>query len=87
MTCRAISRRSSRRCETAWNKGRLDFVLPDGRRFRAEGREPGHVAEVTIHNPDCFARLIREGDLGFSDAYLEGWWSTPGPAGADGPRA
>ena len=24
-----------------------------------------------------FARLIREGDLGFADAYLEGWWSTP----------
>jgi cyclopropane-fatty-acyl-phospholipid synthase len=59
------------------NKGRLDFILPDGRRFRVEGREPGHVGEVTIHNPDCFARLIREGDLGFSDAYLEGWWSTP----------
>ena len=30
-----------------------------------------------MHNPDCFARLIREGDLGFSDAYLEGWWTTP----------
>jgi cyclopropane-fatty-acyl-phospholipid synthase len=57
--------------------GRLDFVLPDGRRFRAEGTRPGPVAEVQIHNPDTFARLIREGDLGFSDAYLEGWWSTP----------
>ena len=32
---------------------------------------------MTIHNPDLFARLIREGDLGFCDAYLEGWWSTP----------
>ena len=30
-----------------------------------------------IHNPEVFARLIREGDLGFSDAYLEHWWSTP----------
>jgi len=57
--------------------GRLDFVLPDGRRFRAEGPNPGPVAEIEIHNPDSFARLIREGDLGFSDAYLEGWWSTP----------
>ena len=28
-------------------------------------------------NPDLFARLIREGDLGFCDAYLDGWWSTP----------
>jgi cyclopropane-fatty-acyl-phospholipid synthase len=57
--------------------GRIDFVLPDGRRFRAEGPTPGPVAELDIHNPDLFARLIREGDLGFCDAYLDGWWSTP----------
>jgi cyclopropane-fatty-acyl-phospholipid synthase len=57
--------------------GRLDFVLPDGRRFRAEGKRAGPVAEIHIHNPDTFARLIREGDLGFCDAYLEGWWATP----------
>ena len=59
------------------NFGRLDFILPDGRRFRAQGTRPGPVAEVVIHNPDSFARLIREGDLGFCDAYLDGWWSTP----------
>src|SRR6056297_1615295 len=59
------------------NNGRIDFVLPDGRRFRAEGANPGPVAEVEIHEPDCFARLVREGDMGFSDAYLERWWSTP----------
>jgi len=57
--------------------GRLDFVLPDGRRFRAEGPKPGPVAEIDIHHPDLFARLIREGDLGFCEAYLDGWWSTP----------
>ncbi|MCC1492278.1 cyclopropane-fatty-acyl-phospholipid synthase family protein [Cognatishimia sp. F0-27] len=59
------------------NNGRLDFVLPDGRRFRAEGKNPGPVAELDIHNPDIFARLIREGDLGFCEAYMDGWWSTP----------
>ena len=57
--------------------GRLDVHLPDGRVFRAEGAAPGPVAEVEIHEPDCFARLVREGDMGFSDAYLERWWSTP----------
>ena len=57
--------------------GRIDFVLPDGRRFRVDAPNPGPVAEITIHNPDTFARLIREGDLGMADAYLEGWWSTP----------
>ena len=61
----------------AMNNGRCDFFLPDGRQFRAEGRNPGPIAELHVHNPDVFARLIREGDLGFCDAYLDGWWSTP----------
>ncbi len=59
------------------NRGRLDFVLPDGRRFRADGAHPGYVAELCVHDPDVFARLIREGDLGFCDAYIDGGWSTP----------
>ncbi len=58
-------------------KGRVDIILPDGRHFRAEGKEPGHVAEVHVHNPDLFSRTVREGDMGFSEAYLDGWWTTP----------
>ena len=58
-------------------RGRLDIHLPDGRTFRVEGRAPGPVADLTIINPDCFARLVRDGDLGFSEAYLDGWWTTP----------
>ena len=57
--------------------GRLDYHLPDGRVFRADGANPGPIAQLHVHNPDIFARLIREGDLGFCDAYLEEWWSTP----------
>lgn len=57
--------------------GRLDIVLPDGRRFRVEGKNPGPVAEIIAHDPDLFARLLREGDPGFGDAYLEGAWSSP----------
>jgi cyclopropane-fatty-acyl-phospholipid synthase len=57
--------------------GRADFVLPDGRRFRVDAPRPGPVVEIVIHNDDLFARMIREGDMGFSDSYLEGWWSTP----------
>jgi len=57
--------------------GRLDMVTPDGRVFRAEGAQPGPVAELRLHNDDVFARLVREGDLGFCEAYLDGWWSTP----------
>ena len=58
-------------------KGRVDIILPDGRHFRAEGSKPGYVAEVRVHNDDLFARTVREGDMGFSEAYLDGWWTTP----------
>jgi cyclopropane-fatty-acyl-phospholipid synthase len=57
--------------------GRLDFVLEDGRVFRVEGQKPGPTAVLNVHHRDLFARLIREGELGFSDAYLDEWWSTP----------
>ncbi|VDC30690.1 SAM-dependent methyltransferase [Pseudogemmobacter humi] len=58
-------------------QGWLDFVMPDGRRFRAGGAAPGPVAEVRVVSPDLFARLVREGDLGFCEAYIDGDWETP----------
>ena len=57
--------------------GQLDFVLKDGRRFRARGAGPGPRAEIVVVDDDIFARLIREGDLGFCEAYLDGGWTTP----------
>ncbi|MGZ9809968.1 class I SAM-dependent methyltransferase [Pseudoroseicyclus sp. H15] len=57
--------------------GRCEITLPDGRVFLLEGPEPGRHAVLHIHNDDLFARLIREGDLGFCEAYMDGWWSTP----------
>ena len=45
--------------------------------FAPKAQIPGHVAELHVHSDDLFARLIREGDLGFCDAYLDGDWSTP----------
>lgn len=57
--------------------GRLDILLPDGRRFRHEGRHPGPVAEIAVGNPDVFARLLREGDVGFMESYMDQSWSTP----------
>ncbi|MBC6436966.1 MAG: class I SAM-dependent methyltransferase [Rhodobacteraceae bacterium] len=59
------------------DNGQLDMRLPDGRVFRVAGAGPGPVAELVIHNHGTFARLLREGDLGFCEAYLDGWWSTP----------
>ncbi len=57
--------------------GRLDILLPDGRWFSANGSKPGPVAILEVHNEDLFARLVRDGYVGFSEAYMDGWWSTP----------
>ena len=58
-------------------RGRIDIELPDGRVFRAEGKAAGYVTAISIRNKDIFARLIREGDLGFMESYMEDWWDTP----------
>ena len=57
--------------------GRLDVVLPDGRTFRVEGRAPGPEGRLEVRNPAFFARVAREGELGFAEAYLDGWWDSP----------
>ncbi|MGX9354266.1 class I SAM-dependent methyltransferase [Roseobacteraceae bacterium S113] len=62
---------------TRMNTGRLDIILPDGRHFRADGKNPGPVATLNVKSKDLFSRLIREGDLGFCDAYLDDEWDTP----------
>ena len=59
------------------NNGQVDFVLRDGRVFRAEGKNPGPIAVLEVNDDEIFSRLIREGDLGFCEAYLDGSWSTP----------
>ena len=57
--------------------GRIDIVLPDRRVFRVEGPVPGPRAELHVRNPELFIRIAREGELGFCEAYLDGWWDTP----------
>jgi cyclopropane-fatty-acyl-phospholipid synthase len=63
--------------QSRWNMGASTWCCPMAACSAPRGRNPGPVAELHIHNPDIFARLIREGDLGFCEAYLDGWWSTP----------
>lgn len=57
--------------------GRLDMQLPDGRVFRIKGSEPGPAALIEVKNPNMFARVVRDGELGFAEAYMDEWWTTP----------
>ncbi|QHQ35455.1 SAM-dependent methyltransferase [Algicella marina] len=57
--------------------GRVDAVLPDGRVFRATGGEPGPEGLMFIRNNGLFGRILRDGDVGFAEAYMDGWWDSP----------
>lgn len=57
--------------------GSVEMVLPDGRTFRVDGAAPGPAARLEVRNPALFSRVARQGELGFCEAYLDGWWDTP----------
>ena len=59
------------------SKGSFEIILPDGRRFRANGTQEGPHGVLLVRNPDLFTRVAREGDLGFAEAYMDGWWDSP----------
>lgn len=57
--------------------GALEFELPDGRVFRAAGETPGPEGRIRVHDERMFGRMVRDGGLGFAEAYIDGWWSSP----------
>ena len=57
--------------------GSVEVKLPDERIFKVVGETNGLNARIDIIDPDCFARLVRDGDIGFMEAYMDGQWSSP----------
>ncbi|MBI4133197.1 class I SAM-dependent methyltransferase, partial [Candidatus Uhrbacteria bacterium] len=33
--------------------------------------------DIHVHNDRLYSRVLREGSLGFGEAYMDGWWDTP----------
>lgn len=58
-------------------RGSFTFELPDGRLFCVEGDESGPAAFVQVRNADLFGRVVRDGEMGFAEAYIDAWWDTP----------
>jgi cyclopropane-fatty-acyl-phospholipid synthase len=58
-------------------RGTLDVTLPDGRKVRLGGMEPGPAAAMTLTNYGFASRLRNSGDIGIAEAYLHGEWDTP----------
>ena len=58
-------------------RGTLDVTLLDGRIIRLGGQEPGPAAAMTLSNYGFASRLLKGGDIGIAEAYLNGDWDTP----------
>ena len=57
--------------------GSLTAILPDGRRLRFKGGEPGADAIMEIRDFGLARRIVAGGDLGAAEAFLEGMWDSP----------
>lgn len=57
--------------------GVLDVRMPDGDCLRYSGTEPGPRASIEVRDERLFGRLLRDGALGFAEAYIDGDWDSP----------
>ncbi len=58
-------------------RGTVEVALPDGKRYRFSGCEPGPRGQITVLNPRFFQRLLAESDLAFGEMFMDRWWTTP----------
>lgn len=52
----------------SYNTSALPFVVGE--------RDTAVQADIRIHNPDFYRRVLRGGSIGGAEAYIEGWWDS-----------
>jgi cyclopropane-fatty-acyl-phospholipid synthase len=58
------------------DKGCVKVELPDGTLFQAGTEKNSICADIKITDPRFFSKLKLYGDVGFGEAYVEGYWET-----------
>jgi cyclopropane-fatty-acyl-phospholipid synthase len=57
--------------------GRLEVTLPNGERREFEGLEPGPHGVLHIRDRRLIGYVLRHGEVGFGEGYLDGLWDSP----------
>ena len=57
--------------------GSLDLLLPDGSLRQYQGTEPGPHGVMRVKNSGVIRHLLRSGEVGIGDAYMDDCWDTP----------
>lgn len=55
-------------------QGTLELHTPWG--LRRLGGRPGPTVAMQVHEADVFARVLRDGDIGLAEAWMDGHWHT-----------
>lgn len=56
--------------------GRMHLTLPTGRSFVVRGSEDGPACSIRIKSNKLLSRVIKGGDLGLAEGYIEDEWET-----------
>jgi cyclopropane-fatty-acyl-phospholipid synthase len=57
--------------------GRLDVTLPNGEARSFVGAEPGPHGVLRIRSKRVIGYVLKNGEVGFGEAYLDGLWDSP----------
>lgn len=57
--------------------GVLSITLPSGETVRFGGDQPGVDASLTIRDWRLAGLVLRSGNIGFAEGYMDGMWDTP----------
>ena len=60
----------------AVRRGTLTLTYPDGATRTYGGHLPGPAVAATIHDEALYERLVRSGELGLGETYMDGLWDT-----------
>ncbi len=52
--------------------GSLELTLPNGKQLHCKGPQAGPAADLHLHDYDALAALMRDGKLGFCEAFMSG---------------
>lgn len=61
--------------------GSIEAVFPDGTKKTLRGPYEGPGASISIRDNRFFWKLIKQGDIGFGEAFVGGMWNSPDVTG------
>ena len=57
--------------------GNLEVEFPSGEKKIFLGSEEGLSATIQIHNYNFLSYIVKRGSVGYAEAYMKGFFSTP----------